>query len=70
MMKKKTVTQLEIRNGGFLILETPHLVGDLGQAVVSWGSAYHLVEKLSRSGFPRISEGTNKRESEMNTLES
>lgn len=70
MMKKKTVTPLEIGKGGFLILETPHLLGGLGQAVVSWGSAYHLVEKRSRSGLPRISEGTNKRENETITLES
>lgn len=46
------------------------MLGDPGQAVVSWGSAYHLVEKLSRSGLPRISEGTNKRENETITLES
>ena len=32
-----------IRKGVLLILETPHLLGDLGKAEVSWGSASHLM---------------------------
>lgn len=32
-----------IRKGVLLILETPHLLRDLGKAEVSWGSASHLV---------------------------
>ena len=48
MIKKKTIAAVGHQEGRLLILETPHLLGDLGKAEVSWGSASHLVGKKNK----------------------